>query len=163
MSKIVLYMAISSDGFIAGPHGETPWSSEEWASFQAFVRSCDFVLLGSRTYTIMKEQDDFVEGARYVVVTHDMTRNTDNKQKIRIKSRDDIPKGDKIGVIGGGELNGSLAKLGLIDELILDIEPIKLGGGTRLFGPYDIPLKLKLIESCRLGSNTIQRHYAVLS
>jgi hypothetical protein len=29
MSKVILYGAISSDGFIAGPNDETPWSDAE--------------------------------------------------------------------------------------------------------------------------------------
>jgi dihydrofolate reductase len=162
MSKIILYMAISSDGFIAGPNDETPWSDEELQSFQAFVRSCDLVLLGSNTYRLMQEQDEFVEGATYIVVTHDKTLETGNKQKICVTSKEDIPKGDKIGIIGGGELNGSLAKLGVINELILDIASVQLGSGIRLFGQYDVPLKLQLLGSRRLGSNTIQRHYKIL-
>jgi dihydrofolate reductase len=60
MSKTVLYMAISADGFIAGPDDETPWSEEEWESFKAFVKTCDAVLIGRRTYEIMRQiQEDY--------------------------------------------------------------------------------------------------------
>lgn len=162
MSKVVLCMAISSDGFIAGPNGETPWSDAEWQSFQAFVLSCDLVLVGKLTYQIMQKQDELIAGVKYVVVTHDKTFNANDKQTVSIKSRKDIPEGNKIGVIGGAELNSSLAKIGAINELILDIDPIKLGSGVRLFGHDDIPLKLRLINSSLIGENTIQRHYEVL-
>jgi dihydrofolate reductase len=73
-----------------------------------------------------------------------------------------MPKAAKVGIIGGGELNGSLALLGVIDEMILDIEPTILGEGTRLFGSYDIPLKLKLLDSKLIGDSTTQRHYEIV-
>jgi dihydrofolate reductase len=156
-------MAISSDGFIAGPDGETPWSNEEWESFQAFVLSCDCVLIGRRTYEIMQKQDEFITGATYIVVTDDTSFDAGNSRTICIRSKKDVRDVALVGVIGGGELNGRLAKLGLIDEMILDIEPIKLGSGTRLFGEHDVPLKLRLIGSRPLGEKIVQRHYEVLS
>lgn len=48
MSKVILYMAISADGFIAGVNNETPWSDEEWEAYREFVMSCDVCLIGSR-------------------------------------------------------------------------------------------------------------------
>jgi dihydrofolate reductase len=162
MSKTVLYMAISSDGFIAGPDDETPWSEEEWEAFKAFVKTCDVVLIGRRTYEIMRDQDDFVKGPEYLVVTHEKSLKTGKFKKITIDSKADMPKAAKVGVIGGGELNGSLALLGAIDEIILDIEPTVLGEGTRLFGSYDVPLKLKLLDSKLIGDSTTQRHYEIV-
>lgn len=162
MSKVILYMAISADGFIASQNDETPWSDEEWTAFQEFVKSCDVCLLGRRTYEIMKNGGEFVSGTQYVVVTNDETADTGDLQKIAIKSVDDLPKTDKIGIIGGGELNGSIAKLGVIDEIILDVEPITLGQGKRLFGSHDVTLKLKLLSSRQLGQSTVQNHYEVI-
>jgi len=158
----VLYMAISRDGFIAGPDDETPWSDASWEAFQAFVMSCDVILLGRRTYEIMRDQDEFVDGPQYVVVTNDASFDAGEYAITSIRTRSDMPAAPKVGVIGGGELNGQLAKLGVIDEIILDIEPIDLGAGTRLFGKYDVPLKLQPIGSRQLGDGTIQRHYKVV-
>ena len=155
-------MAISADGFIAGANDETPWSDEEWTAFQEFVKSCDVCLLGRRTYEIMKNGGEFVDGTQYIVVTDDETADTGNYQKISIKSANDLPKAEKIGVIGGGELNGSIVALAVIDEIILDVEPITLGQGKKLFGSYAINLNLKLLSSKQIGENTIQNHYEVL-
>jgi riboflavin biosynthesis pyrimidine reductase len=57
--------------------------------------------------------------------------------------------------------NSSLAKLGVIDEIILDVEPITLGSGKRLFGSHDIQLSLELLRSQKIGNGTIQNHYKV--
>ena len=161
--KTTLYMAISTDGFIAGEHDETPWSDDSWQAFKAFITSCDIVLLGRRTYQIMTAQDEFVDGPEYVVVTHDPSFDTGSLRKLSIASRNDMPKAEKVGIIGGGELNGRLAELGVIDEIILDVEPTVLGSGKRLFGDHKIELNLELMDSRRIGGSTIQNRYKVKS
>jgi dihydrofolate reductase len=95
------------------------------------------------------------------VVTQDDNLSTGNFEKISIQSADDMPKANKIGVVGGGELNGSLAELGVIDEVILDVEPVTLGQGKLLFGSHKPNLKLKLLSSKQIGESTLQNHYEV--
>jgi dihydrofolate reductase len=155
-------MAISRDGFIADLDDETPWSEDSWQAFREFVTSCDVVLVGRRTYEIMRDGDGFVEGPEYVVATSDESFDADGLQKVDIKTKDDLPKAAQLGIIGGGELNGRLAKMGAIDEMILDIEPIELHDGIRLFGEYDVPLKLQLLDTHQINESTVQRHYKVL-
>lgn len=101
MSKVVLYMATSADGFIAGTNDEAPWSDEEWTAFQDFVKSCDVCLLGRKTYEIMKNGGEFIDGTRYIVVTNDQAANTGDYEKLRINSPSDLPQAEKIGVFGG--------------------------------------------------------------
>lgn len=157
----ILYMAISQDGFIAGLNDETPWSDAEYEAFERFVKSCDVILLGKRTFKIMQAAGEFIEGPDYIVATHDELP-VDGIGQIVIDSPEDMPDGDRVGIIGGGDLNGRLALLGVIDELILDIEPVELHEGIRLFGQHDVPLQLELIGSDLIGEDTIQRHYRVL-
>lgn len=139
--KIIVYAAVSLDGFIAREDDSTPWSDEEWEAFQEFVKSCDICLLGRRTYEIMKK-DGFVEGPKYIVVTNDNSFDSGELQKMSIQTKEDLPAADRIGVLGGGELNGSLAKLGVIDEVILDVEPLTFGTGKSLFGGKKVELRL---------------------
>lgn len=160
-THVTLYAAISADGFIAGSHDETPWSNDAWAAFTDFLNTCDVVLLGRRTYEIMTAEDEFVDGPEYIVATRDSQLDTGNLRKIAISSGEDIPKVNKVGVIGGGDFNGSLAKQSLLDEVILDIEPIILGDGKRLFGSYDGQINLELISSRKLGTGTVQNHYRI--
>lgn len=156
-------MAISKDDFIAGANDETPWSDIEWASFKDFVKSCEVILLGRRTYEIMRDGDEFIDGPEYVVVTKDMSANTGDLKKISIQSPRDMPRVSKLGIIGGGDLNGSLMKLGVVDEVILDKEPIELTQGIKLFGDHKVNPKLKLIETKELGEGTVQFRYKVIS
>lgn len=159
---VVLYMTVSQDGFIATPEDETPWDDASWESFRQFVSSCDVVLLGRRTFEIMRDQNEFVSGPRYIVVTENEDLNVGDYTARAIRTGQDIPHADRVGIIGGGELNGRLARLGLLDEMILDIESITLHEGIRLFGKYDVPLKLKLLGSRQLSEATVQRHYQII-
>jgi dihydrofolate reductase len=157
----ILYMAVSRDGFIAGSNDETPWSDAEWEAFASFVVTCDIVLIGRRTYEIMQKDDQFVEGPTYTVATAQQAYDAGGFSTIRINAAKDMPQAKRVGIIGGGELNGRLAKLGVIDELYLDIEPVELHAGIKLFGNYEPALKLQLIGSKLIGKATIQRHYKV--
>jgi dihydrofolate reductase len=155
-------MAISQDGFIAGENDETPWSNEEWQAFQNFVKSCDVVLLGKRTFKIMQQQNELVDGPRYIVVTNDKQLDSGVFEKLAIHSKEDLPQVNKLGIIGGGDLNGRLAELGAIDEIILDREPVKLHEGITLFGRHNIMPKLQKISSKQIGKATTQDHYRVI-
>lgn len=161
--KTILCMAMSADGFIAGQNDETPWNDDEWVAFQNFITSCDVVLLGRRTYEIMRSDGEFVDGPEYIVVSNNPSLDCGDFRKMSITSKSDLPQAQKIGVIGGGRLNGSLAQLGVFDEIILDIEPILLGTGHTLFGGQMVHLNLELLESRKIGPLTLQHHYKVKS
>lgn len=111
----------------------------------------------------MREGDEFINGPTYMVVTSDKALDTGNLWKIRIGRREDVPSARRLGIIGGGDLNGRLTKLGAIDEMVLDVESISLGKGLKLFCKHDVQLKLALLASKRIGVSTIQRHYKVVN
>jgi dihydrofolate reductase len=155
-------MAVSQDGFIAGPNGETPWSDAEFDAFNEFIATCDVVLMGRKTFECMRDSGSLAAGPQYIVVTNDESLETDGLYATAIHAKQDMPEADKMAIIGGGELNGQLAKLGLIDEIYLDIEPVELQSGIPLFGRHDVPLKLELVGSRQIGEATVQRHYKVI-
>jgi len=55
--KTILYVALSADGFIAGLNDETPWSDEEWAAFQEFVKTCDTEVSEFKKQWIKRQQN----------------------------------------------------------------------------------------------------------
>lgn len=158
----ILYMAVSKDRFIAGENDDVSWVSDEsWQSYQGFVAACDVVIVGKSTFELM-ETDEFAKGPRYIVATHRSDCDAGKYEVRNIKTLDDMPRAARVGIIGGGELNGSLAALGVIDEVILDEEDITLGTGKKLFGSHTPP-QLKLTSENRIGPKTVQKHYRVTS
>lgn len=53
--KVSLYMAISANGMIANKDDETPWSDAEWQSFNNKVKEVGNILIGRKTFELMKE------------------------------------------------------------------------------------------------------------
>ncbi len=56
--KVVLLMTLSADGYSARLNDDAPWSAEEFARCNAFVANAGNIIVGRRTYEIMKEEGD---------------------------------------------------------------------------------------------------------
>ena len=159
MRKVILYIAMSLDGYIADENGEVGWLSgqdpegESEGSYPEFVRGIDTVVMGWKTYhQVMTElsPDEWVYGDLMAyVITH---REETSSEKIRFVH--EVPsdliqnlketKGKDIWICGGASVAGQLLKEGRIDQLWLSIIPTVLGKGVRLFPelPHELPLKL---------------------
>ncbi len=167
--KIILYMAVTINGFVAGENDDTSWvSSEEWVSFGKIAKGVGNVIIGRRTYEIMSnagELDNFKDFNVIVVTNKDLSGLP--KFAVAAKSpKDALEKLQSKGfrkalVAGGGSLNSSFLKEKLIDEIYVDVEPQILGRGIPLFEQNDKNLRLKLLEVNKLSDNTVQLHYEV--
>lgn len=172
--NVILYMAITVNGFIATEHDDVSWVTEtEWASFSGMIKKHGNMIIGRRTYDIMVENDEFERSQltkiHTVVVTDDVSLKAHNPEFIvTAKSpREALTilsnKGfETIMVCGGGGLNTSFMKENLIDELYLDVEPLVFDKGIRLFKEDGFEATLKLLETRKLSTNEIQLHYQVV-
>jgi len=165
--KVVIYMAMSVNGYIAKENDETPWSDEEWSSFSKFVKETKNLVIGKRTYEIMKANAEFekIGNPFTVVVTKTEFAHDSNfaiakspKEALEILKEKNF---SKVLIGGGGMLNSSFMKEKLIDEIYLDIEPIIFGKGIKLFSEEDYDVYLELIETKSISSNVLQLHYRV--
>ena len=68
------------------------------------------------------------------------------------------PGGDIV-ILGSGELVRSLLPHDLIDEFVLSIHPLILGGGLRLFAGDGVFAKLKLVESVTTTTGVVIATY----
>jgi dihydrofolate reductase len=67
--------------------------------------------------------------------------------------------GDNLLILGSPTLVRSLLRLGLLDELTLNICPIVLGSGLRLFDDTTDQVRLKLIESRAYSTGVLRIGY----
>ena len=116
------------------------------------------LLLGRKTFDIFASywpaHADFWPGINEVkkyVMSRTM-KKSDWKNSIFLNSLADIEKlknskGSDIKVWGSSELIQFLLKNDLVDELWLNIYPLTLGNGKKLFGKGPIPAAFRLIES----------------
>lgn len=165
--RVILYMAITVNGMIAKSDDDTGWiSKEEWDSYSLMVRTAGSLIVGHRTYNILTQQPEFSElkNVKFVVVSqHNFPTLSPNhlvahSPKEALEFLKDF---DEVIVAGGGILNASFLNENLVDEIYIDIEPIILGEGIKLFAEADFETKLELIGTKKLSASEIQLHYKV--
>ena len=163
--KVVLYMAITANGYIAKENDETPWSDEEWDSFSNIAKKIGNLVIGRKTFEIMNQDDEFQQiGNPFTVIVSNKENNNSNfvnspEQAIKLLEEKGF---SEILVAGGGMLNSSFMQKGLVDEIYLDVEPFLFGKGIKLFADNEFETKLELLETKQLSKNTIQLHYRIL-
>lgn len=166
--KVILYMAITVNGIIAKEDDDTSWiSKEEWDSYSAAVRSAGCLVVGSRTYRILTKQPEFIElrDAKLVVVSNEDFDTVAPNHFVAHSPKEalDLLKDFKeVIVAGGGIANGSFMEEKLIDEIYLDIEPIALGRGIKLFDDKNFEAQLQLLRVKNVSPHELQLHYKVL-
>lgn len=170
--KVILYMAMTVNGKIAGIDHDTSWTSkEDWAEFLGMCKRVGNAIIGRKTYEMVKKEGTQLSDILTVVLTHDaalLSKKSPNTIFTDKHPQDVIAmleiKGFKEALVaGGGILNSSFLKEALIDELYMDIEPLVLGRGIPLFADGDFEPRLKLLEVKQLDNNqTIQLHYKVI-
>ncbi|MCI0562277.1 MAG: dihydrofolate reductase family protein [Nitrososphaera sp.] len=154
MGKVTLDMAMSLDGFIAGPNDEdgglhTYFFSPSRATAEVIeegFKTTGAIIMGRRSYNIGAEQDGFVDNPYKVphfVLSHHVPEKVAKGAETFIFVTDGIESalqqaraaaGGKNVVVGGGANTAQqFMKAGFIDEVQLHLVPKLLGQGIRLF------------------------------
>ncbi|MCB0196237.1 MAG: dihydrofolate reductase [Anaerolineae bacterium] len=165
MGNVILDMAMSLDGIIAGPNDEYV-GLHDWF-FDPVGRNREIVdeslattgalIMGRRTYDMAAEQDAFVDNpynVPHVVLTHTVPKTvvkgstpfifvTDGIESALDQAR--AAAGDKHVVIGGGaNIARQYLQSGLLDAIQIALVPIVVGKGIRLFDKIDAsPIELE--------------------
>lgn len=166
--KVILYMAMTANGFIARTDNDTSFiSKEEWNSYSAAVQAAGNVIIGRRTYDIITKQPEFQEfkNVKVVIVSHESFEPLGENHIIASspeKALGLLKDFDEVIVAGGATLNASFLKENLIDEICLDIEPTLLGAGIPLVSDSGFEKSLKLLGTKQISGNEIQLHYQVI-
>lgn len=168
MRTIILNVAVSLDGFIAGPNGEFDWCfTDQDYGMADFMNSIDTIFYGRKSYELMltMEEDLFKDQTRYVfsqtldeVVEGYQLLKGDLKTEVeRIRAQE----GKKIWLFGGTSLASSFLEAGLINELFLAVHPLLLGTGMPLFEGIADRTPLKLVDSKTYDSGMMQLLYRI--
>jgi dihydrofolate reductase len=166
--KVILYMEMTVNGMVAKSNDETPWSDELWKAYQEMVKNVKNMIVGRKTYQLMVEADEFatIDNPFTVVLTSQnfvpQTKNTVTAHFPQEALKLVEEKGFTETIIGGGgKLNSSFMREGLVDEIYLDIEPMVFGQGIALFEANEFEYGLKLLGIKKLSDSSIQLHYAI--
>lgn len=169
--KVVLWMAMSFNGIIAGEDGNEDFlSHENWLEFVKAVQQRGCLIWGRKTYEAVKAWDKsylepfqgilkiILSGNNNLKLEDGFTLAHSPREALEIVKKNGF---DEVILTGGSTNNTSLAKSGLIDEVIIDVESVILGKGIQLFKPEDFILKLKYVNHKVISDSIIQFHYLV--
>jgi dihydrofolate reductase len=170
MRRVRYQVAVSLDGFIAGPGGEYDWIVMDSAiDFAALFRDFDTAVMGRKTYEALTAHGGHGELPGLDVVVFSRTLEPATHPGVRIVNDDPheivatlkAAPGRDIWLYGGGVLFRSLLDAGLVDTVEVAIMPVLLGSGIPLLPP-GAATKLELADLKTLpGSGIVAISYSV--
>ena len=181
MRKIIAQEMVSVDGFFAGPSGELDWFvwDDQMAQYSKdLLGSIDAMLFGRVTYELMAGYWPAATAAAEDPIITDAMNNSpkivfsrtlakadwNNTRLVKEIDRDQILKmkqqpGKDMVIFGSGSIVSAFARLGLIDDYRLFVNPVILGRGKPLFKDIAERINLKLLETRMFDSGAALLHY----
>lgn len=187
MGKLISFMHVSLDGFVAGPRGEMNWIKVDDELFNYVgqrISKGDTAMYGRITYQMMENYWP-TAGAKPNASKHDVehSRWYSQVQKIVLSQTMkgiDLPQttiisdhlqervneikqmsGNEILLFGSPSATHSLIQQNLIDGYWLFVNPIILGHGIPLFTDIKDKIKLKLLGTHQFSNGVIELNYTV--
>ncbi len=176
--KVIVYIAVSADGFIARPDGGVDWLDHPELKgdhgLGAFYKSIDTILWGRKTCDLVLDfqrrgipGSEFDTQVKNYVFTHTLPASSpagvefvDQPVK-EFSARLRSEKGKDIWMMGGAGIIGSFLDAGEIDEFVINVIPVFIGEGIPLIAPRHRLVPLDLIASQAFEDGVVMLHYAV--
>ena len=166
MRQLVYDVAASIDGFITGPNGDVSCFLDQGDHVKAYskrLEGYDTVVMGRTTYEFgfahgMAPGQRAYSHMRHYIVSSTLKLPDDAEVEVvggdylsavrKLKAED----GSDIYLCGGGALAAELLSAGLIDRLVVKVNPVVLGTGTPIFaGSVTAKSTLKGVKRYRSG------------
>lgn len=170
MRRIRYSVAMSLDGYVAGPNGEADWIiMDPDIDFGALFQEFDTFLMGRKTFEPMAgTQGEPAPGTRTYVVSR--TLKQDDYPNVTIladKVEESVAAlrahpGKDIWLFGGGTLFRSLLEARLVDKIEVAVMPVLLGEGIPLLPPTQKRTQLKLVSHKIYKSGIVGLEYEIV-
>jgi len=172
--KNSVFIATSLDGYIADKNGGIEWldsipiPENEDMGYVEFTKDIDALVMGRTTFeTVLGFDVDWPYKKPVFVLSHSLKEipesHKDKAQLIQGALAEILEQIHKKGYhqlyIDGGITIQSFLKEDLIDEMIITIFPVLLGGGAPLFSKLPKALEFDLVESKVYFNKLIQQHF----
>ena len=157
MRQVRYVVAMSLDGYIAGPNGQADWIiMDPDIDFRALFEQFDTFLLGRRTFQGMGGAGGGGQPGVQTIVFSRTLRQQDYPNVTIVSEKPELvladlrtKPGKDIWLFGGGSLFRSLLEGSLVDAVEVAVIPVLLGEGIPLLPPKPSSerFKLKLASS----------------
>lgn len=156
MRRVRFSVAMSLDGYLAGPNGEADWIlMDPDIDFGALMNAFDTLIMGRKTYEATKQMSGGggggMSGMEVYVISRTLKQEDCPDVVVSNNAAGTVAtlkaaKGKDIWLFGGGELFRSLLTLGLVDSVEVAVIPVLLGDGLPVLPPPSDRAKLKLVK-----------------
>lgn len=172
MSKVIIYIATSLNGYIAGKNDDLSWleafnSENEDYGYSEFIENVGTVIMGARTYEqSLQHPERRIAGIKnYVLSSKSMTvpQGIDaafyNGDLAALVTKIKKENAQDIFVVGGGQVISSFLNASLVDELLQFVAPVILKEGIAMYSKIDKEICLQLSETTRYETGMVKLHY----
>jgi dihydrofolate reductase len=169
--KVTLWMAISANGLIATKDGKEDFlSHDNWVQFVQCANRIGCLIWGRKTYEAVSKWDkkylDDLLDVKKIIVSHAPQQLPEGFTSAT-SPEDALHQLESAGcaevmISGGSTLNSEFAKLGLINEVRLDINSVIIGEGIPVLAPAEFALQLKLWRTEWVSPEIIELVYQVV-
>ncbi len=173
MSKVIIYIAASLDGYIARKNDDISWLDAyqkvgEDYGYANFIKTIGTAIMGARTYAQSLKHPERMLKMKTYVLSHkqmpvqdgfDVTFYKGNLKKLVEKIKTENEK--DIWIVGGGKVVSSFLNEGLVDEVLHFVVPVLIGNGIPLYSTSLKETKFMLLESKKYKSGIVKLHYAL--
>lgn len=182
MRRVTFSMNISLDGYTVAPDGGIDWGAPDEEVFRLAIeeiRGVDVHLMGRRLYETMLYWEDAAEDPSHSEAEREWTALWNPLPKVVFSTtlthvrgnarlacdglvaqieRLRAEPGDGAVAVGGATLAAQAAAADLIDEYLVRVNPVLLGGGVPFFPRDERRVALELVESRAVGSHGVLFH-----
>ncbi len=170
MGKVFIHATITLDGFMADTDGSIDWmfgfpsADEDQTVVDTVMKDLGAVVGGANKTQTIEDGEEPYGGTLKIPVfemTHQAHEPIEKDGTTYTFVVDDIAKavtmakeaaGEKNVALLGGSISRQCLKLGLVDEIIIDVVPLLLGEGISLFGGLGESIKLERIDTSAFAS-----------
>ena len=174
--KVIWHTMMSLDGFIAGPSDDMGWvfgvDGGDGETAVEVRQSVGALLVGRRTQDVEdRVQGGFYGGAfagPFFVLLHDppaeppVVKGVSGRfLDVGIEEAVSVARaaaGGRNVVVLGANVARQCVEAGLLDEIIVHVAPVLVGGGVRLYERAGPPVKLESASSRQEGETTVLRY-----